>query len=273
MIRSEYAKYCFMLAVALLLSACQGAKDNENDDDDVDRDSLRTEQTVDAEPLTREEEELMLAMPVNEERVDELFDDFIYSFVRSQRIQRSRTDNGLKCDLGFMAGEYCTNLYSSYGEMHLNEDTLLTEASVEKIDLGGRQITEFRFSKEKGKWRLVSQESFGFEASDMCDFLTFYARFTTDSVFQQKSMARSIKISMLNSDDDNQSIEGFIDREQWPTVCEGFPEGVISNIRYGQVYHGRRKMMLEKMGMGGGMSETFTFEKSSGDWKLTRYDN
>lgn len=259
------------LLVAMIVTvACSGGKtEKEPRDDeplivtDVDSDSLSGDDVADLPLMPKE----------GGERVDELFDDFLYTFVRSHRIQDTRTEQGLNCDLSFMAGEYCTNLYSSQSEMGLNEDTMLSVASVERIDLREQEITSFKFHKQKGKWRLTSKEVYGFAGSDMCDFLQFYARFTTDSVFQYKSMSRSIRVTMMDPDDENQSIEGFIDREQWPTVIGDFPSGVISNIRYGQIYDGRKRMMLEKMAMGQGMSETFTFEKHGKDWKLTQFDN
>ena len=259
-----------LVTILIVTAACSGGKTEQETGDE---DSLLN---TDADTVLlpdEEETDLPLMPKEGEVRVDELFDDFLYTFVRSHRIQNSRTEQGLNCDLSFMAGEFCTNLYSSQSEMSLNEDTMLSVASVERIDLNEQEITSFKFQKQKGKWRLTSKEVYGFAGSDMCDFLQFYARFTTDSIFQYKSMARSIRVTMMDPDDENQSIEGFIDRAQWPTVIGEFPSGVISNIRSGQIYDGRRRMMLEKMAMGQGLSETFTFEKHGNDWKLTQFDN
>lgn len=259
-----------LVITLIVTAACSGGKTERETGDD---DSLFLAETDTTLLPDEEETDLPLMPKEGEERVDELFDDFLYTFVRSHRIQNSRTEQGLNCDLSFMAGEYCTNLYSSQSEMALNEDTMLSVASVERIDLDEQEIISFKFQKQKGKWRLTSKEVYGFAGSDMCDFLQFYARFTTDSTFQYRSMARSIRVTMMDPDDENQSVEGFIDRAQWSAVIGEFPSGVISNIRYGQIYDGRRRMMLEKMAMGQGLSETFTFEKHGNDWKLTQFDN
>lgn len=257
-------------AVLLLMVSCNSGK-TESSEQQVD--SLLKDSVASDSVSLQEEDELPLLPTGEQNRVDELFDDFLFLFVRSRSIQRSRNSSGSACDFSFMSGEYCTNLYSSRAEMMLNEDTMLTSASVERIDLGSQMITSFKFAKSGGKWRLIHQDTYGFENSDMCDFLEFYSHFTTDSTFQTKSMARSIGVSMTDPDDENQTIDGFIDREQWSTICESFPSGVISNIRYGQIYHGRHRMMLEKMAMGEGLGETFTFEKRGGEWKLTQFEN
>ena len=128
-------------------------------------------------------------------------------------------------------------------------------------------------SKEDGKWILSSVRNLNFKESDLSDFLSFYSRFAQDTAFRSKSLARSIRISMLDPEDDTQMIEGFITRDQWITVDGGIPEGIITNIRYGQRYKRARNILMEKIGMGNGLSDTFFFSKNGRKWEMVGYEN
>jgi hypothetical protein len=173
----------------------------------------------------------------------------------------------------FMEGEYTTNLYNNEQERGTNEETLCLQESVERIDLNAQTITMFEFAKDGGKWTLKTIEDQKFKQSDLADFLKFYSKFSSDESFQNKSLARSIHISMAAPDDDGQTIDGFVDREQWPTLSSGVPSGVISNIRYGQNYKNATRIYIEKMSMGDGMCESFFFRKNRRKWELSGYEN
>lgn len=223
-------------------------------------------------------------------RADELFDDFLYNYVHDESLQLERTTfplhkvmlNGTneticaeKWDnkFAFMDGEYTTTLYNNEEEKGINEDTRLKLASVERIDLVNQLLTSYDFVKDNGKWNLKTIRDIKFADSDLADFLTFYSKFSKDPSFQKRSLARSIRISMMDPNDDAQTIEGFVTRDQWSTVNSGIPEGVISNIRYGQNYAHARRLLMEKISLGDGMSETFHFAKNGTKWELVGYEN
>lgn len=223
-------------------------------------------------------------------RADELFDDFLYNYINDSCLRHERTifplteilENGDERkigegewhhDFGFMNKEYTTNLYNDEREKSINEDTTLVFASLEKIDLLGMSLTSFDFIKEKGKWNLKTIRHIPFDKSDLADFLYFYSRFTQDTIFNHASLARSIHISMMDPEDDEQTLDGFVTKDQWNTVNSGIPEGIITNIRYGQRYKHAKRILVEKISMGNGMSETFTFRKTNKRWELTGYEN
>lgn len=223
-------------------------------------------------------------------RADELFDDFLYNFINDSNLRQSRiifpliiqqqdgnitrtTENLRETDLDFMLHEYTTNIYNNEGEKGINEDTTLTNASLEKIDLLTRMLTSFDFLKKNGKWNLETIRVIPFEKSDLGDFLIFYSKFSQDTVFHGKSLARSIHISMMDPDDESGSMDGFITSDQWNTVCNHIPEGIITNIRYGQQYRSPKRLLLEKNSIGNGMSEVFSFRKNRGRWELVGYEN
>ena len=223
-------------------------------------------------------------------KVDELFDDFLYNYIHDKELRHKRTKFPLKEHLSdgsmrtvsedmwhevfdFMDKEYTTAIYNNEQEKSITEDTSLTQASLERIDLVKHVVTSYDFVKEDGKWILSSVRNLNFKESDLSDFLSFYSRFAQDTAFRSKSLARSIRISMLDPEDDTQMIEGFITRDQWITVDGGIPEGIITNIRYGQRYKRARNILMEKIGMGNGMSETFFFSKNGRKWEMVGYEN
>jgi hypothetical protein len=79
---------------------------------------------------------------------------------------------------------------------------------------------------------------------------------------------------MVDPNDDTQIIDGFISHEQWNAMgTNSIPEGIISNVRYGQKYLNSRRILIEKTGMGNGLSETFIFIKGKRGWSLVGYEN
>lgn len=223
-------------------------------------------------------------------RGDELFEDFLYSFINDEKLQMQRTFFPLKETLldgttrtiskdawygalDFMNNEYTTAIYGDEQDKGMNESTTLSKASVEKIDLLGRVITSYDFVREEGKWNLQAIRNTPFSECELNDFLTFYSSFSQDSLFQRRSLARSIRISIIDPENNTQTIEGFITRDQWSTMHNEMPTGVITNIRYGQAYANARRILMEKISIGNGMAETFLFAKNRNRWELVGYEN
>lgn len=271
---------------ALIVSCSNGLKHVQ---ERSDSDSVAVPvKNIEASLLLTDEE--LAGESVYNDRVDELFDDFLYNYIHDKELRHKRTKFPLKEHLSdgsmrtvredmwhevfdFMDKEYTTTIYNNEQEKSITEDTSLTQASLERIDLVKHVVTSYDFVKEDGKWILSSVRNLNFKESDLSDFLSFYSRFAQDTAFRSKSLARSIRISMLDPEDDTQMIEGFITRDQWITVDGGIPEGIITNIRYGQRYKRARNILMEKIGMGNGLSETFFFSKNGRKWEMVGYEN
>ena len=271
---------------ALIVSCSNGLKHVQ---ERLDSDSVAVPvKNIETSLLLTDEE--LAGESVYNDRVDELFDDFLYNYIHDKELRHKRTKFPLKEHLSdgsmrtvrenmwhevfdFMDKEYTTTIYNNEQEKSITEDTSLTQASLERIDLVKHVVTSYDFVKEDGKWILSSVRNLNFKESDLSDFLSFYSRFAQDTAFRSKSLARSIRISMLDPEDDTQMIEGFITRDQWITVDGGIPEGIITNIRYGQRYKRARNILMEKIGMGNGMSETFFFSKNGRKWEMVGYEN
>jgi hypothetical protein len=294
MVRRMLARHIIVLVFSavcgiFVLSCTSRCKDKETADAVVAKPRLADAQKRTKEPVLISNEQLMKENAYNV-RADGLFDDFLFNYVNDIELQSQRTHfpleitmaNGEKFILeqdewretfDFMKGDYTTNLYSNEQEMSLNEDTTLLTASLEKIDLQTRAITCYDFVRVGGLWNLHSIRMCDFNQSDLNSFLTFYSRFVSDSIYQQNSMPRSIRVSIHDTDDENQAIEGFINKEQWGALNSGIPCGVITNIRYGQSFKATRKIWMEKISMGNGMSETFIFSRRGRNWMLEGYEN
>lgn len=226
----------------------------------------------------------------SEEWSEELFDDFLYNYLQDTVLQRRRAvfplqetmADGSVCQISeadwshdyyFLPADYTTALYNSEAEMSINEDTALVRASVDRIDLTQQSITAYDFQRNNAHWNLVSIRNMSLSDSDLNDFLLFYARFAGDSIFRSCALSPSIHISMTDPDDESLSIDGFIRREQWPTIGAEIPSGTLMNIRYGQQYLHAKRILMEKTSMGDGMAEVFSFAKGSRGWELVGYEN
>ena len=252
-----------------------------------------------------EEEELNDSLPFIEEveeelgigeekapQLDGLFNDFLYAYLHSHSLRQKRTASPLRLEhserpaemleqfdaefeFSFLSGEYFTTLYGNARQMQVEDDEELEEDSLvclQRINLNDGTIRNFQFVREEGQWRLEFIREGTFADDDLSDFLNFYAHFCSDSIFQAQSIADPLQIVMQDSEDEEGSINGIIDADQWETFCSEVPSGIISNIRKGQTYGGRR-ILLRKSGLSNGLQEVFTFTKERTGWHLTRYEN
>ncbi len=277
-------KYIALVLFLVVHSCVQRATAPEERADTVAVDSLQS-------PLLWTDEELA-AEENNREISEELFDDFLYNYMQDTLMQRQRavfplperqndgstlqiSESDWSDDYHFVPADYTTVLYNSEAEMSIKEDTALWRASVEKIDLRQETIVAYDFMRHNRRWNLVAIRNMRFADCDLKDFLQFYSRFATTPARRESSLARSIRVSVVNPDpeEESQNIEGFITREQWPTMGVEVPEGIIMNKRYGQQYQHSKHILMEKASVGDGLSELFTFVKGVRGWELVGYEN
>lgn len=278
---------CYIASFALLLAmdSCKPHKDNRVDELDVD--------TIWAEPVLEDTLSLVeKEIEVAEEsaRFDRNFDDFMYVFMRSRNLQLQRVETPLlyvdangdtlqlhdssnwKDEFAFLDNEYYTVLYGQYDQMESVKDMNADSVQVERVDLDNQTIKVYSFVRHEGRWKLTMMEDVAFLETGISDFLHFYSGFSSDSIAQQESIARTLRISILDPEDDS-VMDGTIDASQWSSFCSDVPGGVISNIRYGQLYDDPNQMILQKRGISHEMQEVFVFGKQNGCWKLTAYEN
>lgn len=278
------------LAVAVMVAtlfSC-GGKGSESNQEEVD---LLLLDTIPVDTLTKEEEELGL-IEEKAPQLDGVFNDFLFAYLHSHTLRKERTANPLplehserptelledfnpEFEFSFLSGEYFTTLYGNVSQMYEEDEEELEEDSIvnlQRINLNDGTIRNFRFLRQEGHWQLDAIREATFDDDELNDFLRFYARFCTDSIFQNQSIANPLHIVIQDSEDEEESIDGIIDVDQWQTFCPEVPSGIISNIRKGQSYGGHR-IVLRKSGLSNGLQEVFTFTKERGNWRLTRYEN
>lgn len=279
---------CLVVALLVMTFVSCGKRSSEPSQEELD---LLLSDSVPVDTLTKEEEELGLGEE-KAPQLDGIFSDFLFAYLHSRTLRQERTANPLPLEhterptelledfdpgyeFGFMSGEYFTTLYSSASQMHEEAENELEEDSIvslQRINLNDGTIRNYRFQREEGRWRLEAIREATFDEDDLGDFLGFYAHFCSDSTFQAQSIADPLHIEIQDAEEEDESINGIIDADQWQTFCPEVPSGIISNIRKGQSYEGH-KIVLKKSGLSNGLQEVFTFTKERGNWHLTRYEN
>ena len=196
---------------------------------------VEAEDSLDADTLREESSEMReLEASLN---LDRVFDDFMYAFVRSPRLQRERVHyplpvvtadslqdtlvRYLDCasEFGFMMGDFYTLLFSHPSQMEESKSADEETVRVERINLHEMQVRSFDFERRHGKWMLIGLEDKGVGQSDCADFLEFYAHFSTDSLFQSRHLARRLRFSMLPGD--STASYTTIDAVYATTPCKG----------------------------------------------------
>jgi len=281
-------KEVLVLAALVALLSCgdhreQRAKGNELE--------WELGESLPADTLTEEEEELGFSEE-NNPRLDGVFNDFLFAYLHSRTLRRERTIKPLRLEhttrpaemleqfdpefeFGFLSGEYFTTLYGNARQMQAEDEEEMEEDSIvslQRINLNDGTIRNFLFQREDGRWLLSAIREATFQDDDLCDFLGFYARFCTDSLFLAQSIADPLRIVIQDTDEEDGSIDGIIDADQWQTFCSEVPSGIISNIRKGQDYSGHT-VVMRKSGLANGLQEVFTFTNERGNWRLTKYEN
>ena len=271
MVRKDW--YLLILVLATVLGSC-GGKTSAPEEDGAPVDSSLL--IVESDTLSEEPEEVM---PV---KADGTFDGlqrervrFPLPVVMEDSTRHMMSEEDWTDEFYFLSDtEFYTILWNSERQIEEQKtDTAESTVSVEQILLVSQEIRRYDFQRKQGKWMLVRLRHLPFEADPAGDFLKFYSRFASDSLYREAHIAPYVAVSLLDPADDMQHIEGSIEREQFPIFCPEVPSVSISNILYGQPYDNPSRMILQKTGYGNEMQELFTFAKQGRDWHLVKYEN
>lgn len=221
---------------------------------------------------------------------DELFDDFIFNFAASRKVQKERTDFplthvtfGKKSSVSmrqwnmerfFMRQGYYTLIFNSEKQKSLVKDTTIGNVYVEKIDTEKKRVKRWQFNRVEGLWRLQNVSILSLSQHEDADFVTFYNSFATDSIYQMQSIASQVKFSGPDPEDDFSRMEGELMPEQWPVFAPWMPTGSIYNIHYGnQPYKKTNHRLFIIRGVASGLETELTFEKQNGKWLLVKFES
>lgn len=266
-------------AVVLMFSACTGKRQTATDE--APADSTAREDSVVADTL----EELIENAPMPK-AADELFDDFIFNFAASKKVQLSRIHFPLPVIKGeerelvqrsawtvdhfFMQQGFYTQIIDSEQQMELGKDTSVNHVIIEKIYLDKDLIKQYVFGRENGLWMMQQIRQTDIDQSSNSSFLKFYHSFATDSLFQMESLNNTVDFVGPDPDDDFAQMEGVITKDTWPAFAPELPSGMIYNVIYGEEpAHGHQKIFVIR-GIANGFEVELTFRHVDGKWKLMK---
>ena len=274
-------KQFFVVVLCLLLLASCGGSKTSNTEETVPADS--TVVTADSLAVSDASDDLLANLPMPK-AADELFDDFLYNFAANRKLQMERIAFPLKKVNGnkvetidkrqwrmeryFMRQQYYTLLFDSERHMEVVKDTSVNHAVVEMIYFNTGAIIQHVFNRLRGVWMLTEIQTIPISASNNASFLEFYSRFSTDTEFQEESLAESIQFEGPDPDDDFARMEGVITPDTWEAFAPELPKRMIYNIIYGQPRpEGNRKVFVLR-GIANGMELEMTFQRKGGEWRL-----
>ena len=223
---------------------------------------------------------------------DELFDDFIFNYASDEALQRERTvfplpyynrdtpskieERFWKHDYLFTKQNYYTLLFDRESDMDMVGDTALKSVQVEWIYLKTRMVKKYYFERIKGAWILEAIDLRPLEKGDNEDFVEFFGRFATDSLFQSRRIKQPLAFVTTDPDDDFSVLETTLDLNQWFAFKPELPTDRLSNINYGQksIDDSNVKIVALK-GIGNGLSNILYFKRKerSGDWELYKFED
>lgn len=226
------------------------------------------------------------------EAIDELFDDFVFAFDQNPALQRRRVRFPLTIEGAtdgdsvltarnwqrlhvFLQQDFCTVLWSKPSETLLSDDINVVHAEVDQLYLNTRRATTYTFDRDSisGHWQLTGQRNYGFEATPLADFLTFYTRFAADSIFQREHVSNHLRFVSTDEDGEEEPVVGFIDVDQWFEFAPELPVDVLTNINYGQHYDNPRRMIMQMRGISNGLQTELSFVREGESWHLVGYIN
>ena len=270
-----------MLLCLLLTFSCTGKKAGV--ETDVPADSVGDSSQVVIEDTL---EQLITETPMPR-AADAYFDDFIFNFTANKRLQFERIVFPLrvteadgktqmteksqwKMEHLFMRQGYYTLLFDDDAQMSHMKDTAVNEAIVEKIMLRKNQVKNYFFHRVRGAWMMYEVRTTPVEENANASFLTFYKRFTTDSVFQVQSINETVEFVGPDPDDDFNVMEGVITPDTWEAFAPQLPEKVLYNIVYGKPEAKDNKKIFLMRGVSNGLEVELRFKKVGGKWLLMK---
>ena len=275
-------KYLWPMLLCLLLTfSCTGKKAGV--ETDVPADSVGDSSQVVIEDTL---EQLITETPMPR-AADAYFDDFIFNFTANKRLQferivfplrvteadgktRMTEKSQWKMEHLFMRQGYYTLLFDDDDQMSHMKDSAVNEAIVEKIMLKKNKVKNYFFHRVRGAWMMYEVRTTPVEENANASFLTFYKRFTTDSVFQVQSINETVEFVGPDPDDDFNVMEGVITPDTWEAFAPQLPEKVLYNIVYGKPEtKGNQKIFLMR-GVSNGLEVELRFKKVGGKWLLMK---
>lgn len=238
--------------------------------------------------LSRRKTTLSRAEVTPPKKADELFDDFVFAFMKNKYFQRRRIDFPLTHEVNgnnqpidrkqwkynpmYAQREVYTLIFDNKKAERMAKDTSLRHVIVEDFDLKSRRIKSFVFQRKEGEWRLTHLKDAEVNEAADYNFYNFYRSFATDETFQKQHICNPL--TFVTYDEDTfERIDGFISPDQWEDFAPELPAESLTNILYGKSDSGSNLRILKINSISGGMNSTLTFKRQDGQWMLVKLEN
>lgn len=218
--------------------------------------------------------------------VDELFDDFFFTFATDPRFQNQRirfplrfVDEDAELRLSkedwhrynrFEQQEFYSVIYEREQDLALQKDTAVQTVSVQWIYLTDGYVEKFNFKRiPEGQWVLFDIEKQEIKDTPNGEFVAFYSEFVADSVFQRSCLKTPLPLLVSEPEEDGMS-ESVLSADDWFDMKSEmpFPKDILVNIDYGQQCSETSHKNVLMEGVSNGLFVNFKFEKNGTDWKL-----
>ncbi len=271
-----------VLVAVCLLAACGRKAEVPAEVPVVPADTLSTDSLVaETDSLEMVEEEPPRA-------ADELFDDFIYAFMRSRKFQKSRVrfplpeTGGLRdtviaradweYDPLYLNDDVYTMIFNERAAEDLEKDTAVNHVVVEWVYLAEERVKRYIFDRPYGSWLLTAMEHQPFEQNANGDFFSFYRHFASDSLYQREHL--SVPLSFETYDEESfEDINGMLDADQWFAFRPDLPDSVMANIVYGREQADTPHRYFVISSQSAGMASTLQFSRREDSWELVGFEN
>ena len=198
---------------------------------------------------------------------DEVFDDFLFTYVSNASFRKQRTKGEETLDMN--DDDAAVMIYERDNDLALQKDTTLQQVVLEKINWDTNSIRQYQFSKNRGEWFLSSEEDVDISDVPNAGFLVFLRDFLTDSLYRHESIDLPLQMKYYSEEDDG-IVEAELSYEEWNEIYYDLPrlDDYMYNVDYGQsLISSNRKSLLLK-GMSNGLTMKFHFGFSDGQWRL-----
>lgn len=274
---------CLTGCLMLCLMNCKGKTDLPEEEAEAVRTDSATMDSTATDSIAEME------MEVPPKKADELFDDFVFAFMKNQYFQKQRIDFPLSYtvddkttrirrkdwtfDRMYSMEEIYTLIFDSAKGEEKAKDTTLRSVIVEEINIETFRTKTYKFKRREGEWRLVAISEQNLDDSENSEFYSFYHQFASDPDFQLRHIASPLTFSTYDTDC-FEVVDGVISPEQFKDFAPELPTTKITNILYGQTFKNSRLRILSIRALSGGMESNMQFEKNDeNEWMLTRLDN
>lgn len=272
-----------MGCLMLCLMNCKGKTDLPEEEAEAVRTDSATMDSTATDSIAEME------MEVPPKKADELFDDFVFAFMKNQYFQKQRIDFPLSYtvddkttrirrkdwtfDRMYSMEEIYTLIFDSAKGEEKAKDTTLRSVIVEEINIETFRTKTYKFKRREGEWRLVAISEQNLDDSENSEFYSFYHQFASDPDFQLRHIASPLTFSTYDTDC-FEVVDGVISPDQFKDFAPELPTTKITNILYGQTFKNSRLRILSIRALSGGMESNMQFEKNDeNEWMLTRLDN